>query len=282
MANSSVSSAERCLAILELLVDHAGGLQVSAIAQQLSLPLSATHRLLQTLVNTHYVKQAIMSDRYFPTLKMSALGLRLLADLNVTEIAQPILDDLARETGELVRLAVVEDADMTWMAKAQGATVGIRCDPISGRNVPLHTTAMGKAWLAVMPEQEAIDKVVTRGFDCEPVGPKAINTVTRLKKEIRLTRQRGFGLNEQESELGLSAIAMLIKDRLNPAIVVGAVSIAGPSFRTDRERLVSFVEPLRAAIEQLEQLWPARAHAAANASPLRASATRKLRPTLSA
>lgn len=276
MANSSVSSAERCLAILELLVDHSGGLQISAISQQLSLPLSATHRLLQALVNTHYVKQAAMSDRYFPTLKVGAIGLRLLADLNMTEVAQPILDDLARETGELVRLAVVDDTEMTWVAKAQGATGGIRCDPISGRHVPLHTTAMGKAWLAVMPEQDAIDKVVAHGFDSEPLGPKAIRTVTRLKSEIRLTRQRGFGLNEQESELGLSAIAMLIKDSLNPAIVVGAVSIAGPSFRLDRERLVSFAVPLRAAIDQLEQFWPARAHAAANAGPLPAAATSKL------
>jgi DNA-binding IclR family transcriptional regulator len=258
------------------LVEHSDGLQISAISQQLSLPLSATHRLLQALINTHYVKQTALSDRYFPSIKIGAIGLRMLADMNVTEVAQPILDDLARQTGELVRLAVVEDTDMTWVAKAQGATGGIRCDPISGRHVPLHTTAMGKAWLAVMLEQDAIDNVVAHGFDSEPLGPKAIRTVTKLKKEIRLTRQRGFGLNEQESELGLSAIAMLIKNRPNPSIVVGAVSIAGPSFRLDRKRLVSFAEPLRAAINQLEQFWSARTHAEANAGPLPVAVTSKL------
>lgn len=266
MSNTSVSSAERCLAILELLVDHSSGLQISAISQRLSVPLSATHRLLQTLINTHYVKQDSTSELYFPTLKVGAIGLRLLADMEVTEVAQPILDDLARKTGELVRLAVVEGTEMTWVSKAQGATSGIRCDPISGWPVPLHTTAMGKAWLASMPERDAIELVVARGFDSKLLGPKAISTVTNLKKEIRSTRQRGFGLNEQESELGLSAIAMLIHDRTNRSIVVGSVSIAGPSFRLDRERLVSFAEPLHSAIEQLEQIWPARAHAAANAS----------------
>lgn len=262
MSNLSMSSAERCLAILELLVDHSSGLKISDVASKLALPLSATHRLLQVLVNTNYVKQDAFSDRYFLTLKIGAIGLRLIADMNVTEVAQPVLDELARQTGELVRLAVVDGAEMTWVSKAQGATGGIRCDFISGRHVPLHTTAMGKAWLSTMPEQDAIELVVARGFDSDPLGPKAISTAAKLKKEIRLTRQRGFGLNEQESELGLSAIAMLVKDRANPTIVVGSVSIAGPSFRLNRERLISFAEPLRHAVEQLEQFWPPRTHVA--------------------
>lgn len=258
MAKMSTSSAERCLAVLELLVDHSDGLQVSAISQRLHLPLSTTHRLLQVLINTQYVKQEPLSELYVPTLKIGAIGLRLLGDMEATEIAQPLLDELARKTGELVRLAVVEDQEMTWVSKAQGATSGIRCDAISGWHVPLHTTAMGKAWLASMPEQAAIDRVVASGFSSRLLGPNAITTVTELRKEIRLTRERGYGLNQQESELGLSGIAMVIRDRTNPALVVGSVSIAGPMFRVDRERLLSFVEPLREVVEQLGQIWPLR------------------------
>jgi DNA-binding IclR family transcriptional regulator len=71
----------------------------------------------------------------------------------------------------------------------------------------------------------------------------------------------GFALNEQESELGLSAIAMLIRDRIRFNRVVGALSIAGPTFRVDRKRLVSFAEPLHQAITELEQAWPIRASA---------------------
>lgn len=258
MANLSVSSVERGLAILELLVDHADGLQISAIAQHLSLPLSATHRLLQALANRHYVRQDRFSDRYVLTLKLGSIGLRQLAGMNVTEAAQPILDDLARQTGELVRLAVVEDEEMTWVAKSQGATGAIRCDPISGRHVPLHTTAMGKAWLASLPEKEAIARVVERGFGSELLGPNAVRTVAQLRREIRATRTQGFGINEQESELGLSAIAMLVKDPTKANCVVGAVSIGGPTFRLDRARLVAFAAPLHEAICRIEEIWPIR------------------------
>ncbi len=148
MSNTSTSSAERCLAVLELLVEHDRGQEVSAIARRLSIPLSATHRLLQALINAGYARQDALSGLYRPTLKVGALGLRLLGDMQMTDVAQPLLEDLARQTGELVRLAVVEDEEMIWVSKAQGATSGIRCDSISGQHVPLHTTAMGKAWLA--------------------------------------------------------------------------------------------------------------------------------------
>lgn len=260
MANMSTSSVERGLAILELLIENSEGLQISEIARYLALPLSATHRLLQALINAHYVKQEVLSDRYVLTLKLGAMGLRQVSGMNLTEAAQPILDDLARKTGELVRLAVVEDDEMTWVAKAQGATSAIRCDPISGRHVPLHTTGMGKAWLASMPEKEAVARVVATGFEAELLGPNAIRTVAQLRREIRRTREMGFALNEQESELGLSAIAMLVKDPSKANRVVGAVSIGGPTFRLNTEKLMSFAQPLHEAICQIEQIWPARAH----------------------
>jgi IclR family transcriptional regulator, acetate operon repressor len=263
MVNVSTSAVERGLAILELLLEHPDGLQISAIARHFALPLSATHRLLQALISSRYVKQDASGERYLLTLKIGSIGLRQMAGMNIAEIAQPILDKLARQTGELIRLAIVEDKKMMWLASAQGATGAIRCDPVMGRNPTLHTTCMGKAWLASMPEQDALAMVSERGFrnDDDSLGPNAIRTVAELRSEIRKARKMGFALNEQESELGLSAIAMLVRDRSKINSVVGAVSIAGPTFRVDRKRLISFAEPLHDAITELEQAWPIGVHA---------------------
>jgi IclR family transcriptional regulator, acetate operon repressor len=263
LVNVSISAVERGLAILELLLEHPDGLQISAIARHLSLPLSAAHRVLQALINSRYVKQDASGERYLLTLKIGSIGLRQMAGMNIAEVAQPVLDDLARKTGELIRLAVVEDKEMMWVASAQGATGAIRCDPVMGKHVTLHTTCMGKAWLASMPEKEAVDMVVAHGFDNknDSLGPNAIHTVDELRREIRKVRKTGFALNEQESELGLSAIAMLIRDRSRSNRALGAISIAGPTFRVDRKRLISFADPLHQAITELEQAWPIRASA---------------------
>lgn len=256
MPKLSTSSADRCLAIMQLLVPHAGGLGLSEVAGALSLPVSATHRLLQVLCHQGFVRQSAANSHYVLTWKLAALGLQMMAGKGVGQLSQPILDALARQTGELVRLAVVDGDEMVWIAKAQGATSSIRYDPVGGLTVPLHTTAMGKAWLATMPEEDAIATVARRGFSGHLVGPKAIDNLDDLRAEIRRTRQLGYGTQHEESEPGLAAIAMLVRDRLCGNAVLGAVSIGGPSFRIDRQRLEGFVEPLKAAVEEIATIWP--------------------------
>jgi IclR family transcriptional regulator, acetate operon repressor len=262
VANFSAASAERCLAIIELLADNPEGMALSAIASRLDLPASATHRLLQVLVARGYVRQDAASDRYVATLFLAALGVRLLAATDIPEVCQPELEALAASTGELVRLSVLEDGHLRWVAKAQGATSSIRYDPISGREVPLHTTAMGKAWLCTLPEAEALKLAKARGLGGDLVGPKAVRSLEALREQLRVTRDRGFGLVEEEAEPGISAVAATIREA-GPGIegpVVGCVSIGGPTFRLDRKRLVSFAPALLETAKRLGRLWPARAY----------------------
>jgi len=262
VANFSAASAERCLAIIELLADNPEGMALSAIAARLELPVSATHRLLQVLVARGYARQDNASERYVATLFLAALGVRLLAATDIPEVCQPELEALAARTGELVRLSVLENGHLRWVAKAQGATSSIRYDPISGREVTLHTTAMGKAWLATLPENEALKLAKARGLDGDLVGPQAVRTLDALRDQLRMTRDRGFGLVEEEAEPGISAIAAAIRDPKpgTEGPVVGCVSIGGPTFRLDRKRLVSFGPALLETAARLGQLWPARAY----------------------
>lgn len=259
MAGFSVSSAERCLALLELLSGMPDGMPLSRISQQLELPQSAAHRLLTTLVQLGYVRQDPASDFYAPTLAVAAMGLRLLSNLNLPDICQPALDRLASWSGELVRLSILENGRLLWIAKAQGSRSGLRYDPITGRDVPLHTTAMGKAWLATLPEDEAVRLVHDRGFDGALVGPNAIRDEATLRTELKVTRARGFGLVREEAEAGVAAIAVIIRDGLQPgASPVAALSIAGPSFRLSDERLHGLLPMLRECGLELSRVWQVR------------------------
>lgn len=262
MSNSSALSADRVLAILELLVQMSEGVSLSRIAQELDLPLSATHRLLAVLVNRNYARQNPATDQYEPTLAVATLGIRLLANTHLSDVYQPILDELAAATGELVRLAILDGEKMTWIASAQGATGPIRYDPVKGHDLPLHATAMGKAWLATLPEAEALRIATAAGFT-GAAGPNALTTAAELTRHLRETRERGYGLVNEEAEPGIAAIAMLVHDGASGA-PVGSISIGGPSFRLSREKLVSFVPELRAAADELSALWPVRTYQARN------------------
>lgn len=260
MAGFSVSSAERCLAILEMLAGQPQGLSLTALSASLDMPQSAVHRLLATLVQRGYARQDEVSDRYVPTLAIAAIGLRLLSTLNIPNVCQPSLDRLAERSGELVRLSAVEEGRLLWIAKAQGSRSGLRYDPITGRDVPLHVTSMGKAWLATLPEDEAVRLVAERGFGGDLIGPNAIRDEATLRTELKVTRARGFGMVREEAEPGVSAVAMVVRDGVQPgARPVAALSIAGPAFRLSEERLEGFVPILRETAAELSRVWPVRA-----------------------
>ena len=147
---------ERGFQVLELLAAHPEGKALSSIAAEAGLPLSATHRLLAELARCGYVRQARNQGDYVLTIKLVSLGLGFLSASGVVDVAQPSLDRLAEESRELVRLAIVDGSELVFVAKAQGATRGLRYDPDMGLSVPLSCSAAGHAWLSTMSDEEAL------------------------------------------------------------------------------------------------------------------------------
>src|SRR4030095_12342068 len=131
----------------------------SSIATEAALPLSATHRLLTELARCGYVRQARNQGDYVLTIKLVSLGLGFLSASGMVDVAQPSLDRLAEEAHELVRLAIVAGSDLVFVAKAQGATRGLRYDPDMGLSVPLSCSAAGHAWLSTMSDEQALELV---------------------------------------------------------------------------------------------------------------------------
>jgi IclR family transcriptional regulator, acetate operon repressor len=256
---TGVVPAQRCLDLIEVLAEHPEGMPLTALAETLSFPKSATHRILSLLVTRGYAHQEELSGRYRLTLRLTGVGFRFLAGTKLSEIAQPILDRLAAQTGELARMAVVDKNGLTWVAKAQGARSGLRYDPDMGRDVVLHATATGKAWLATLPPDIAFSLVQARGFEVpDRFGPKVIRTPSALKRELEVTRKRGYGVAEEEGEPGTAAIAAVIRRQHEPsAPVVGTVSIAGPVARLTAEKREQFAAYVLAAADELSAFWPA-------------------------
>ena len=86
-------------------------------------------------------------------------------------------------------MSVVEGEGLVWIARAQGATLGLRYDPPMGGDVVLHATATGKAWLATLPEQDALRIVCARGFTTpEGFGKRALRSVDELRRHLDETQ----------------------------------------------------------------------------------------------
>lgn len=255
------SPAQRCLDVLELLADAPAGLALSGVAATLKLPKSATHRFLALLESRGFVRQDPATQHYGLTFKLPQLAFRFIAGTGMTDIAQPTLNALAKRTGELARLAIVDGDTLTWVARAQGAPRGLRYDDEAGREVILHATATGKVWLAALPDAVALAIVERSGMVGRAgLGPNAVGTMTALRVELRATRRRGWGEAIEEGEPGVVAVAAAIRARpVEGAPVVATVSVAGPLARLDARRRALLAQDALAAAAELTELWPARA-----------------------
>lgn len=248
------SSRDRALSILELLVSHSRGLAMSEIADRLDIPRAATHRVLADLKEMGYIKQDQRSNLYLLTVKLAALGVGYLGNRGITDCIQPILEELAEETGELARLAIFESQQLIWTSKAQGARSGLRYDPDAGTTVYLPASANGIALLSALTEEAALNLVAAQGLDrLKGMGPNAPKSLRDVIDMIDSARKLGYAAVFESYEAGTSAVAcpIITQDSFRP---VGSVSIAGPSVRMTKEKVESLVPVLIRYRDQLSQL----------------------------
>src|SRR5438874_4844221 len=179
--------AERCLSIIELLADGAPALPLGEIAERLELPKSGAHRLLATLVDLGWVEKHPETSFYRLTMRLAILGQQFYVATGIPDICQPLLDRLAKACREFARLAVVDGHALVWVAHAQGASGGLMYQPsLTTNTVPLFATASGKAWLATLPTERAMQIVMKNGGmkDADKYGPNVVRSVEALLREL--------------------------------------------------------------------------------------------------
>ena len=250
---------DRALRIIEMLATERAALPLHEISGRLDMPKSGCHRILSALIAGGFVQQEPGTQRYEPTLKIAILGFRFLASTGLKDICQPELRRLSRETGELARLAVLDNERLHFVSEAQGATWGLRFDANLGREAVLHATAAGKAWLATLSNEEATRIVLSQGFGKgQNLGPNAVRDIPGLLAELEKTRETGVGIAREEAEPGVTSVAVPVRvDGAEPS-VVGCVIVVAPSARMPEERIAEIVPLIGQAAEKMGDLWPIR------------------------
>lgn len=241
---------ERTLGILEELSRHGDGMEMGQLADKLNMPRSAAHRLLTDLVRLGYVRQTRGHGDYMLTTKLVSMGLCYLSNSGIVDIAQPLLNQLAELSGELVRLSVVDGERLTWVARAQGARQGLRYDPDMGSDARLSCSSSGWAWLSTLTEDDALALVARQGLGLPAdFGPQAPTTLQAVMQAVATTRERGYSVTVDTYSLGLSAMSAPVRLGQHPAI--GIVTVAGPTVRFTAERMAAIAADLLSTAAQI-------------------------------
>jgi IclR family transcriptional regulator, acetate operon repressor len=209
--------------LLATLLQQEGPMRVTDAAGRLGVSVSTAHRLLGMLVYREFAEQ--LPDRRYATGPVLRRGTVPQASVGaLREIALPHLRRLVDSVGETANLMVLAGPDVRFVATVESDQV-LRVGDRTGRTLPAHLSSGGKAVLAALGDRELAAVL-------EPLDEA---TVARLQRELRTVRRRGFAVNDQETEAGLTAVGVAVP----PAggLPGAALSVSAPSARYSRDRL---------------------------------------------
>ena len=159
---------------------------------------------------------------------------------NLRLVAQPVMERLAKACRETVNLGTLDGGEVVVIATVESFQ-SIRMASKVGNRRCMHTTALGKMLLSGLEEREIRRLTQLRGLP--PLTGKSITTLAALLAEIRTVRRQEYAIDNQENELDGRCIAGPIFGQNED--IIAAMSVSGPAFRMDLQRLRSFRSVLR-------------------------------------
>ncbi|MGH9521712.1 MAG: IclR family transcriptional regulator [Terriglobales bacterium] len=197
----SVPALHRTLDIIEALIGQRP-LTVSELHRQFKIPKSSVYAILQTLKARGYVSKDDM-DQYSLSLRLFTLGISLIENLDLRKGTHALLEELTQKAQLTGHIGVLDGKEAVYIDKAEVLTA-VRLTTWLGRRVPLHSTSMGKAMLAFLPEAE-VDAVLGKG-PLQKLTSKTITNPAQLKLELAKVRAQGYAISNEENEIGVRAV----------------------------------------------------------------------------
>lgn len=233
---------DRALAILQMLSAEGPDLSLGEISTKLELHKSTVHRLIMVLERHKFIERNSINGRLRLGLKLFELGTRAISHLDLRERARPILDRLVLETGETVHLGILDDTEVLYLEKVEPAR-SVRMTSSVGRRNPAYCTAMGKAIMAYMPEEQV--EAIVRKHGLKALTANTITSFLELKTDLAAIRSRGYSIDNEEIEEGVRCVGCVVRDFSGGPIA--AISVSGPAFRLAREKVKGLAQPVIAA-----------------------------------
>jgi len=242
--HAQLGSLDRGLLVLEMISARAE-MSLSALAVEAGTSRTTMFRILDTLRARGWLDHAAESHTYRLGAKALAVAARA-PEAELAKLAEPVMVALRRETSETVNLVRIHGIQLVYAAVLEGGYV-LRPLPTVGQPTAAHSSALGKVFLAHSPvgrRQALLGRAPYERFT-----DRTITSPPALDRELAIAKERGFAVDKEETELGLTCVAAAIVGADGNA--VGAISVSGLSDRMRRLDLERLGRRLRIQCEQI-------------------------------
>jgi IclR family acetate operon transcriptional repressor len=225
-ARYEVRSVTRAIELLELLAGgDPNGQGVSDLARRLKVSKSTAFALLQTLCARGFVADSTAGGarRYRLGLALARLGDRVLADIAITDVATPLLQQMMEETGLTARLAILDEGYAVAVGRVD-APGTLRFAAYLGRRELPHCSAVGKAMLAALPREEM--RRIARRIGLTRRTARTITDLKQLERDLDEVARRGYAFDDEEDTIGVFCVGACVHGRDGaPAAAISATGL---------------------------------------------------------
>ena len=237
-------AALRAVRLLKLFTPERPELQLAEVSEQAGLNKTTAHRLLQALHSESLLDRNPGSGAYRLGPALMALGVQALSSNDLRLRARPLLNRLAKETGETATLEIPVENTMLILDEVTGSHFVGAAGNV-GTRWPIHATSTGKVLLAF--DEQYVGAVDDK---LDALTERTITDRNLLEAELAEIRRRGYAETVDELEDGFSGVGAVVRGRMGD--VLGALSICGPTQRLSEPRRSRLGMILMEAAERLQ------------------------------
>lgn len=237
---------DKALDVLEFLSRQREPAGLQELSQALDIPKATLFRYLFTLEQRGYVRKDAKDGAYTLGLRVLELADEALGRLTVHEAALPGMRELLYRFRETVNLGVHEGKEVVYVEILESPQSFKMSAHVGGRDY-LHTTSIGKAILAFLPQKQVHRLLEETGLPART--QNSITSLPELEQELALTRERGYAIDNEENENGARCVGAPIFDRSGR--VIAALSITGLAMRSS---MAEIEEQGRALLEVTSEI----------------------------
>ncbi|NGM86513.1 IclR family transcriptional regulator [Parapusillimonas sp. SGNA-6] len=223
----------RVVRLITFLAAQEEDISVGAVAEELGLPQSTAHRLMQQLVSMNLIQRTGSTRRYEFGPEMYRLGAMISNKVNVVQLARAPLHRIVAFTNESCTLGLYNDSDATLVfASKVESPKQLRYQLDLYQPVSVLWGASGHSVLAHLPP-ERVRSLLKK----EPVSPSGLSALPmrELNKELAQIRRLGYSVSKRGEKIeGAAGISAAIFG--TGGNVIGCFSLFIPRMRYPEDR----------------------------------------------
>ncbi|MCL9776549.1 IclR family transcriptional regulator [Vibrio methylphosphonaticus] len=248
--SEQIKSLSKALTVLEFLGDYPNGVSLQKISEGTGFNKSSIHRILATFEASGYVAQMCSGKEYRLTMKLVHLG-HAAINSDVTGVVKPYLAELLTDVNETVNFLSFDADNIIFKDKFEPADASFRTRTYVGLHSPMYCSAAGKCYLAF--SSDAVREAYWQR-NASTMKPLTENTILERGLFFDVLddiKERGYALDDEENEAGISCVAVPIFDKNKSPVYAVSVSSLTPKMKAlGYEALAKKVQAITGRIEQ--------------------------------